>query len=82
MKTRISVVVLFIIIIVVMVVIINRCSRDIGNIISKHDNEMKSHVGDTVIIQKDTLIIVNYSIWSEDYTLNNGVKIDKEYIKN
>jgi len=43
--------------------------------------EMKSHIGDTTIIKEDTLIIIDYSIIDDTYTLSNGIKINKSFIK-
>lgn len=47
----------------------------------KKDSEMKSHVGDTVFIMKDTLIIIDYSYYIGEYTLSNGIKVSKEIVK-
>lgn len=38
-------------------------------------DEMETHIGDTIIISKDTLIVVNYSLWDGSYTLSNGVEV-------
>lgn len=36
-------------------------------------------VGKKVLIDKDTLIIMDYSILNQNYTLSNGVKISFEF---
>jgi hypothetical protein len=37
---------------------------------------MSNHIGDTIIIQNDTLVIVNYDLFN--YKLNNGLMIDEK----
>ena len=44
------------------------------------DNEAKEKIGQQVILNKDTLIIINYSLWDDTYTLENGIIISKEFL--
>lgn len=38
-----------------------------------------NQVGKKVIINKDTLLIMDYSLLNQNYTLSNGVKISFEF---
>jgi len=49
--------------------------------IEEQETEMKSHVGEEIIIQNDTLIILSYSLLNEEYSLSNGATISAELIK-
>lgn len=42
--------------------------------------EMQSFVGDTVIINKDTLVITDFSTIDETFTLSNKVRIHKSFV--
>lgn len=42
---------------------------------------LKEYVGDTVVINKDTLIVVDYSTWNSTLELSNGTSVDVELIK-
>jgi hypothetical protein len=44
----------------------------------KHDYEV--NINKKVIIDKDTLTVVNYSIWNSTYNLSNGATVDKEFV--
>ena len=46
------------------------------------DSTMKSNVGKEVIIKNDTFVVINYSVWNNEYTLSNGAKVDASFIKN
>ena len=49
--------------------------------IDKEIDSMKSHIGDTVIIQKDTSVIIDYSYILNQYTLSNGKNVAKELVE-
>lgn len=49
------------------------------NGIDKTSVEMKSHIGDKVLLNKDTLEVVDYSLLFENYILSNNTEISKEY---
>lgn len=40
----------------------------------------KSLLGEKVIVESDTLTIVNYSMWHDDYTLSNGLTVAEDYV--
>ena len=50
------------------------------NMFLKFDQVIKDHVGDRLIINKDTLIIMDYSILNETYTLSDKNKISFELL--
>ena len=52
---------------------------------TKSKNEFKSHLKDTVIIQRDTFIVVDYNLWKSKFYLYNGdriIEVDSYYLKN
>ena len=40
----------------------------------------KNLLGEKVIVESDTLTIVNYSMWHDDYTLSNGLTVAEDYV--
>ena len=54
-----------------------------GSIISKIGSEKKqlqNNLGKNIVIQGDTLEIIDYNRFLETYTLSNGAKCEIEYI--
>ena len=49
--------------------------------IAKEVIDPKSKLGQTFILDNDTLTIINYSRFEGTYTLSNGVIISKELVK-
>lgn len=50
----------------------------------KAKNEFKSHLKDTVIIKRDTFIVVDYNLWKSKFYLYNGdriIEVDSYYLK-
>lgn len=48
----------------------------------EHDTQFfKESLGKTVVIQKDTLKIIDYSLFNETFTLSDGRKVSKDLIK-
>lgn len=41
---------------------------------------MKDMIGEKVIIQKDTLMIIDYSAQDNTYTLSNGIQVNTKLI--
>ena len=56
-------------------------SKTVG-IYDKRDKEMKSHVGENIIINNDTLTIIDYSFTDNNYTLGNGLKVSEAFLQN
>lgn len=51
---------------------------------TKAKNEFKSHLKDTVIIKRDTFIVVDYNLWKSKFYLYNGdkiIEVDSYYLK-
>lgn len=46
------------------------------NKLIKIENEYKKQIGKTYVLDKDTLIIVDYSILDENFTLSDGRKVN------
>ena len=72
---------LIVIVIVVLCVVLlssnfNKCTREITD---THD-QMESKVGSTVVIDKDTLIVVDFSWIKDCYILNNGLSVNRAYV--
>lgn len=44
-------------------------------------DKKESYVGTKVLIGKDSLSVVNYSLFGDTYTLENGVKVDKSLVE-
>jgi len=49
--------------------------------INKASAEAKSTVGKIVVIQKDTLTVIGYSVSDKTYKLSNGLDYDMDFIK-
>lgn len=45
----------------------------IGFRVSKHKSHMKAQVGKTILVGRDTLQVVDYSMLNDHYTLSNGL---------
>jgi hypothetical protein len=43
--------------------------------------ELERKLGDEIVLGKDTLIIIDYSIMTNTYTLSNGYKINKSVLE-
>jgi len=48
---------------------------------SAESDSMASHVGEQVTIGRDTLVVTDFSVMLETYTLSNGVKVDKSLVE-
>lgn len=43
-------------------------------------NHADSLINTPIVLNSDTLIIVDYSIWNDEYTLSNGVVVDSKVV--
>lgn len=50
-------------------------------VLTKIHNDMSCSVGKRVVVDSDTLTIVNFNIFSDNFHLSNGIKIDSSYLK-
>lgn len=67
----------FIIIVVLFIISARRCT----GIIIEADEEYKEYVGERIVLENDTLTIINYSIWRENVTLSNGTIVNIDFAK-
>ena len=81
MKDNIQVVGFFSIIIIIILAVILTWGWAIKGSYNDLHDPYKANIGRSVVINTDTLTVVNYSTISGSYTLSNGVTIDKEVIK-
>jgi len=44
--------------------------------------QLEYNLNKQVIINNDTLTIVDYSTWNDTYTLSNGIEINSSFIEN
>jgi hypothetical protein len=48
----------------------------VGNEIKDEINKIENSVGQKIVLQKDTLLIIDYSILNSNYTLEDGRQIN------
>ena len=53
----------------------------VDNSYSNEKSGYDKYVGKDVVIQKDTLKVVDYSIWRETYTLSNGTEVARKLVE-
>jgi hypothetical protein len=51
------------------------------NKLTNADTEMKSYVGKKIVINNDTLMITNYSLFRECFILQNNTEVNKNIVK-
>lgn len=51
------------------------------NILNQKENEIKLNVGKTIVLKKDTLTIINYSMFNDSYSLSDGKEYNIDFIK-
>lgn len=82
MKTFTGIFVTFIIIAILVTfsisIIIPKLVKDIDNELV----DIKSNLGKNVVIKKDTLMIMDYSIIKDSYILENGIEVNMDLILN
>ena len=84
-KSKIRFIVAFVIFALICTFFIHILSSGFSEVVGdmdKRDKEMKSHVGKTFIIDKDTLTIIDYSFMDNNYTLGNGLKVSEAFLQN
>lgn len=50
--------------------------------LTKTENKYKSKIGQKLILEKDTLIIIDYSLLRSTFTLSNNKEVNKKLIFN
>lgn len=56
-------------------------SNSLENIYKREKSKIEANIGEKVVIEKDTLLIVDYSFLESNYTLSDGRKVSFELIK-
>lgn len=77
-KAFVSMLVLLLILVVLLLFFLNMWANDVG----KEKEKFEKHIGEQYILNKDTLIIVDYSMFKETFTLSNGKEINYKLIEN
>lgn len=44
--------------------------------------EKEEYVGKTIVINGDTLVVTNYSVWNDTYQLSNGSSVAPSLVEN
>jgi hypothetical protein len=81
MKIKTTANILAFLTIIILIVAISIISIKIEKEIDKEVKNYKNYIGKKIIVNNDTLIIFDYSMWNENFTLENGNKISEELIK-
>jgi hypothetical protein len=76
MKTVFKILGMFILWIVAVVYLLNIAGSSVTTRLNTEESKYKKHIGQKHIIDKDTLTIVDYSIFSENFTLSDGRKVN------
>jgi hypothetical protein len=81
-KITIGAVIAFIIVVYGLTKMVTAPFKSFAKNYIEQEDLMESHVGDTIIMRKDTLIVVDFSVISDTYTLDNGMTINRKIIEN
>lgn len=67
---------------VIAALIIYGVSAGINGAIKENEelNRKKALLGHKIVIDGDTLTIVDYSTWNDNFSLSNGTKADGDYV--
>lgn len=68
--------------IVILVVSFIICVRLLAIRIGKEEDLYKLQIGQKIILEKDTLTVVDYSLITETVTLSNGIKVNASMVFN
>ena len=81
MRYLIAPVILLVVMTLLFVWLIHSCSSKIEDLIEELRVEYKSCLGDTLVFNNDTLIIIDYNMLNETFTLNNNSELNKDFAK-
>lgn len=56
-------------------------ANKVNNLIDQIDQAMSQRIGDTIVVMKDTLLIVDYSVSRKSYIMNNGTELSEKLIE-
>ena len=54
--------------------------KDCNIKLTEHRIEMEAHIGDTIIVGIDTLVVVNYSYIEDDFQLSDGTDVSTKFV--
>ena len=75
MKTTYKMAIALVLCVIAVVYLLKYIGNDVTEKLNNTENKYKKHIGKKHIIDKDTLTIVDYSIWEENFTLSDGRKV-------
>lgn len=75
MTTVCKMAIAFVLCVVAITYLLSGVIKDVSKEIENTENKYKKHIGKKHVIDKDTLIIVDYSILNESFTLSDGRKV-------
>lgn len=76
MKTINKMILAFIAIVVTMVILIGYIAGNVSLAIDEEKAKYEIYIGESYILEKDTLTIIDYSSLNETFILSNGVEIN------
>jgi hypothetical protein len=82
MNTVYKIVIGIFVCVVALAFILNNLANNVTSEIIKKKEKYERHVGEKHIIDKDTLTIIDYSIFEETFTLSNGQKVSYKLVDN
>ncbi len=80
-KLKLQIFASFLLVLILIILVAFGIQNRVNNVIFSEKSNLENNIGKKVIIDNDTLTIVNYSLIKGEYTLSNGTKIDKSYHK-
>ena len=72
--------IILIIIAILLGTLVHFIAKGFNNIKEAEKQKYEHHIGETLIINKDTLTIVNYSILYETFILSNGTSVNYKMV--
>lgn len=75
-STFIGMAITMLVCLVLFVSVLSYLGNDVADKVIKEEDKYKKHIGLKHVIDKDTLTIVDYSIWDETFTLSDGRKVN------
>jgi hypothetical protein len=76
MRTEIKMLGGIVLYVIAVVYLFNSIGNDVTKKLNTEESKYKKHIGEKYIIDKDTLTIVDYSFFSENFTLSDGRKVN------
>lgn len=55
--------------------------KGIGKSLKDEQDKYKVQVGKKIVVGKDTLQILDYSTWQENFTLSNGTTVSYDFVQ-